>query len=211
MEGAEVKALASSRLPGYATVEILLDVFALEEKPGGSMIEVHRGIFIGQKDDCPLHGARLSGQWAIVHAYPVCHRAALGYTTRAIPEGPEQYLARQGHHLLLNMLDSERPGFYYKEAMIDPALAFIDEMRAAGANILIHCAQGMSRSPSLALLYLATRLGALPAESLGAAEEQFKVLYPRYTPGYGIWAHLKQHWQAYCADGKRFHTNSWGC
>ncbi len=172
------------------------------------MIEVYQGIFVGQKSDCPLNGAQLSGQWAIVHAYPVCHRHTLGYTTHALPTGPEQYLARQGSHLLLNMLDSEQPGFFYKEAMIDPTLAFIDEMRAAGANVLIHCAQGMSRSPSLALLYLATRLGALPTQSLAAAEAQFKMLYPRYTPGYGIWAHLNQHWQAYCAAGKRLDTNS---
>src|SRR5579885_2134634 len=117
----------------------------LKRNQGAGVIEVYQGIFVGQKSDCPLNGAQLSGQWAIVHAYPVCHRHTLGYTTHALPTGPEQYLARQGSHLLLNMLDSEQPGFFYKEAMIDPTLAFIDEMRAAGANVLIHCAQGMSR------------------------------------------------------------------
>jgi protein-tyrosine phosphatase len=164
---------------------------------------VYQGVFVGQEGNCPLHGAQLQGQWAIVHAYPVCHQKALGYSRRDVPEGPDYYLARQGNHLLLNMFDSVQPGAFSKEAMIDPTLAFLDEMRAAGATLLLHCASGMSRSPSLAMLYLATRLGALPCASLAAAEEQFKVLYPRYTPTYGIWAHLKQHWQAYCADGKR--------
>ena len=167
------------------------------------MIEVHPGIFVGRVGECPLHGARLAGDWAIVHAYPACHRAALGYTTLLAPEGPEQHMARREHHLLLNMRDAEQPNFYRKEALIDPALAFIDEMRAQKANILIHCEQGLSRSPSLALLYLATRLGALPGASLAAAEEQFRTRYPRYSPGYGIWAHMQQHWEAYRAEGKR--------
>jgi hypothetical protein len=166
------------------------------------MIEVYPGLFVSHKGDCPLHGAQLARNWAIVHAYPACHRKALGYATMLAPEGPEQYLARQGNDLLLNMTDSEQPGFYRKEAQINPALAFIDEMRAQGASILIHCEQGMSRSPSLALLYLATRLGALPTASLGAAEAAFKALYPRYAPSYGIWAHLKQHWSDYCAEGR---------
>jgi hypothetical protein len=61
----------------------------------------------------------------------------------------------------------------------------------------------MSRSPSLALLYLATRLGVLPTETLFAAEAQFKVCYPNYIPGVGIWGHLHLHWQQYCAEGKQ--------
>ncbi len=164
------------------------------------MVEVYPGVFVSHKGDCPLHGAQLAEHWAIVHAYPACHRKALGYATLLAPEGPEQHLARQGNHLLLNMIDTDQPEHYHKAALIDPALAFMDEMRAQGTSILIHCEQGMSRSPSLALLYLATRLGALPTESLGAAERAFKARYPRYAPGYGIWAHLNQHWAEYCAE-----------
>jgi predicted protein tyrosine phosphatase len=167
------------------------------------MIEVYPGLFVGRVDDCALHGGRLTGDWAIVHAYPACHRDTLSYTTLLAPEGPEHHLARREQHLFLNMRDADNPEIYSKKALIDPALAFIDEMRAKEANILIHCEQGLSRSPSLALLYLATRLGALPNASLAAAEEQFRTLYPRYSPGYGIWAHMQQHWEAYCADGKR--------
>lgn len=167
------------------------------------MLEVHPGIFVGRVGECSLHGGRLTGDWAIVHAYPACHRDALGYTTPLAPKGPEQLLARREQHLFLNMRDAEEPTFYSKEALIDPALAFMDEMRAKEANILIHCEQGLSRSPSLALLYLATRLGALPNASLAAAEEQFKTLYPNYSPGYGIWAHMQRNWEAYCAEGKR--------
>jgi protein-tyrosine phosphatase len=166
------------------------------------MIEVYPGLFVGHKGDCPLHGATLLEHWAVVHAYPLCHHNALGDERMPAPTEPEHFRVRQGQHLLLNMIDAEQPGFYHKEALIDPALAFIDEMRAQGASILIHCEQGLSRSPSLALLYLATRLGALPNASLAAAEEKFKALYPRYAPGYGIWAHMKLHWQEYCAQGK---------
>jgi hypothetical protein len=175
------------------------------------MIEVYPGLFIGKQRDCPLHGGQLEVNWAVVHAYPLCHRTALGYTSVFAPDGPEQHLARQEQHLLLNMLDAEQPEYYSKEQLIDPALAFIDEMRASGAQVLIHCEQGMSRSPSLTLLYLATRLGALPTESLAAAEAQFERLYPRYAPGYGIWSHVKHHWAAYCADGKQQRASSNTC
>jgi predicted protein tyrosine phosphatase len=167
------------------------------------MIEVHPGIFVGRVSECSLHGGQFTGDWAVVHAYPACHRDTLGYLNFVAPEGPEQLLARREQHLFLNMRDTDNPDSYSKEALIDPTLAFMDEMRARGANILIHCEQGLSRSPSLALLYLATRLGALPNASLAAAEEAFRTLYPRYSPGYGIWAHMQQHWAAYCAEGKR--------
>ena len=166
------------------------------------MIEVYPGLFVGTQRDCPLYAARLAGRWATVHAYPPCHCDALGYTTLGTPEGPEYYLARREQHLLLNLPDAARPEFIHKEAQIDPALHFIDEQRALGASILIHCEQGWSRSSSLALLYLATRLGALPNDSLAAAEAQFKVHYPGYLPGYGIWAHLRDHWPQYCENGR---------
>jgi hypothetical protein len=167
------------------------------------VIEVYPGLFVGDQRECPLNRAPRAGQWATVHAYPPCYREVLGYTTPGAPEGPEQYLVRRDAHLLLNLPDAHRPEFIHKEALIDPALAFIDEERAAGASILIHCEQGWSRSPSLALLYLATRLGALPNESLSAAEAQFRRLYPGYAPGYGIWAHLRDYWPQYCADGRQ--------
>ena len=118
------------------------------------------------------------------------------------PEEPEYDVAQREAHLFVNLIDAQHPAYVHKEAQIDPVLAFMEAMRAQGASILVHCEQGWSRSPSLVLLFLATRLGVLPTASLSAAEAQFKTRYPGYAPSYGIWAHLHQHWQQYCADGQ---------
>ncbi len=82
---------------------------------------------------------------------------------------------------MLNMVDTDSPTFFHKE-MLDQALDFIDHMRVSEQNVLVHCNQGESRAPSIALLYMACRLNALPADSLEAAEDEFKQIYPRYRP-----------------------------
>ena len=74
---------------------------------------------------------------------------------------------------MLNMVDTENPMFFHKE-MIDQALNFIDEMRTSNQNVLVHCNQGESRGPSIALLYMASRLDTLPTDSLEAAEGKFR-------------------------------------
>ncbi|HLW01388.1 MAG TPA: hypothetical protein VKT82_22220 [Ktedonobacterales bacterium] len=104
---------------------------------------------------------------------------------------------------MLNIVDADNAAFFSKEGLIDPALDFIDESRGKELQILVHCNQGESRAPSIALLYMAARLGILPTESLEAAEAQFRPLYPNYFPKHGIRGHLRQYWRQYCADEKR--------
>ncbi len=102
-------------------------------------------------------------------------------------------------NLFLNIIDARDPALFVKEA-IDAALDFIDEALAKGLKVLVHCDRGDSRSPAIVLLYMATRLGTLPAESLEAAEEQFRTLYPNYNPKPGIHGHLRQNWHQYCSE-----------
>ena len=167
------------------------------------MIEVYEHFFIGTQQDCSLERAR-PADLAVVHACRTCHQRVVGSAAQhAHQDDPEWFVARRGQDCFLNLVDSEYPGLIRKEALIDPALQFIDEMRRQGADVLVHCEQGRSRSPSLLLLYLASRLNALPTASLLAAEAQFTRLYPDYVPGYGIWAHLRHYWEQYCADGRR--------
>lgn len=103
---------------------------------------------------------------------------------------------------MLCLLDLPVSRFIEKE-MIDQTLDFIDEAYGSGLKVMIHCMAGRSRSPSITLLYLATRLYVLPVDSFETAEEQFRLLYPRYSPNRGIREHIRQNWQQYCADGKR--------
>jgi hypothetical protein len=165
------------------------------------MIEVHSNLFVGNQADYDYDVAQQEG-WAVVHACKEpYHRQALGYSGRGAPKDhPEYLVARRGNRLFLNIVDANNPAFFAKE-MIDAALNFIGEALANGLKVLVHCNQGESRSPSIALLYMAARLGALPTESLEAAEAQFRAIYPDYYPKPGIRGHLREYWEQYCSEG----------
>jgi hypothetical protein len=163
------------------------------------MIEVYPNLFVGSEPD--FRAISRQENWAIVHACKEpYHRQALGYSGRGAPkEHPEYLVARRGNRLCLNIVDADNPAFFARE-MIDQALDFMQEALSGGQRVLVHCNQGESRSPSLALLLMASRLNALPSESLEAAEIKFLELYPAYRPGSGIRGHLQQFWQQYVAD-----------
>jgi protein-tyrosine phosphatase len=166
------------------------------------MIEVYSKLYIGTWND---YETIVSGQpgWAIVHACKQYHRSAVGYKLWNVPRHhPEYMLARRENRIMLCLLDLPVSHFIKKE-MIDQTLDFIHEAYSSGLNVMIHCMAGRSRSPSITMLYLATRLHVLPMDSFEAAEKQFKRLYPRYRPNRGIREHIRQNWQQYCADGKR--------
>ncbi len=169
------------------------------EKP--IMIEVYPNLFIGSRND---YETIVTGQpgWAIVHACKEYHRNTVGYKLWNVPRHhPEYLLARRENRIMLCLLDLPVSRFIKKE-MIDQTLDFIDQAYSSGLKVMIHCMAGRSRSPSITMLYLATRLHVLSTESFEAAEEQFRSLYPRYHPNRGIREHLRNNWQQYCADGK---------
>ena len=59
----------------------------------------------------------------------------------------------------------------------------IAQMCADRMNVLVHCNLGESRGPSIALLYMAARLHALPTTSLEAAEEKFTLIPEMHVKG----------------------------
>ena len=165
------------------------------------MIEVYPKLFVGNENDYELTVRGQEG-WAVVHACKEpYHRQALGYSRRGAPKShPEYRVAHRGNRLMLNIVDAPNPELFAKE-MIDAALNFIDEALTKGLRVLVHCNEGVSRSPSIALLCMAARLRVLPTESLEAAEDQFKAIYPNYRPKPGIRGHLRQYWSVYCSQG----------
>jgi len=164
------------------------------------MIEVHPNLFVGDEEDYEFGVVGQEG-WAVIHACKEpYHRQALGYRGRGAPKDhPEYLVARRGNRLILNIVDVDNPAFFDK-GMIEAALDFIDEALAKGQKVLVHCNQGESRSPSIALLHMASRLDVLPTESLAAAEDQFRTVYPAYNPKPGIRGHLHQYWHEYCSE-----------
>ncbi len=163
------------------------------------IVEVYPSLFVGDDDalvQAPLH------QLVIVHAAKEpYHRQAVGYRGRALPsDHPEYLFAFRENELALNMVDTDNPMFFSRK-MIGVALEFVHHHYSIGHCVLIHCNKGLSRSPSLALLYLAAYLKVLPHDSLEEAEDAFLARYPLYNPKRGIRSHLQTYWLDYCGGG----------
>jgi predicted protein tyrosine phosphatase len=160
------------------------------------MIEITSNLFIGTEYDYESAVKHQSG-WYIVHACKEpYHRQLLGYSGRGAPKNhPEYLLARRGTRLFLNLVDVEDPSYISKE-IIDAALSFIDEAVTVGAKCLVHCNQGESRSPSIGLLYLASKR-TIHNVTLLEAEEDYRKIYPSYNPKAGMRGFMRSHWSEY--------------
>lgn len=160
------------------------------------MIEVCPDLYIGNDLDYSQVAGR--EDWWIVHACKEpYHRRLLGYRSLGAPKGHAEYLvARRGKVLFLNLIDADDPAYVPKE-IIDAGLDWIDLAFASGETVLVHCNQGESRSPSIGLLYLASRTEFISRASLGAAETEYRGLYPYYNPKPGIRGFLLQNWDWY--------------
>jgi hypothetical protein len=162
------------------------------------MIQVSEGLWVGSEAD---YLGQVFGRdgWCVVHACKEpYHRRALGYSGRAAPKThPEYLVAHRGSRLCLNFIDAPNAA-YIPIAMVDEALAFMRESLASGTPVFVHCNQGMSRAPTLALLYLARFTRELPP-SLDAAVAEFRRRYPPYQPAGGVWAFTVANWPRYCA------------
>lgn len=156
------------------------------------MIEVARCLYVGSQAD--YEGATWGSDWYFVHACKEPHhREALGYTGRAAPKDHPEYLwAHRPGRLILNIVDAADPQ-YIQQAMIDEAVRFIRDHISTGQNVFIHCNQGRSRSPTIAMLAIAPGLSA----DFIAAEEQFNGLYPPFAPARGMREFARANWSRY--------------
>ena len=132
------------------------------------------------------------GSLAVVHACKEpCHRQAVGYSQRSLPSSHPNYLALETeHHVYLNMIDPPQPLFMMPS--FEAFFAFVDR-HIDERKVIVHCNQGESRAPSLALLYVAKRTEQLPNDSYAEAAQAFRKEFP-YNPGQGIQIWLEKHW-----------------
>ena len=155
------------------------------------MIEVHPNLFVGSGADLPED---TDGWFIISAAKEPYHRDALGYTGRTAPKDhPEYLMARRDNRLILNLVDVADPA-YIRPELIGIALHDIGAELAKGNKVLVHCNQGGSRAPGIALMWL-HRNGPYQAMSLDEAETHFKTIYPDYAPAAGIRGYLDQNWK----------------
>jgi hypothetical protein len=156
------------------------------------MIEVYRNLFVGNDSSCFC--SEKSG-WALVHACKIpCHQKAVGYIGSLSPNHPYYLICEKPNHLFLNIIDPPRPMF--PSLLFTKSLDFID-YHIKDRKVLVHCNNGLSRAPSIALLFLAKRIGKINNDSFQQAAIDFKKLYSHYQPGRGIATYLHQNWKVF--------------
>lgn len=157
------------------------------------MKNVYGNLYVGSGED--FEKLKNEPDWFFVQAAKEpWHRQALGYTGRSAPKEHKEYLiAERGNRLILNMVDTDSPD-YFSIGTFKRATAFIDAALTSGKKVLVHCNQGESRGPSVALVYLES-IGVLGNSNAKQAVQQFLEIYPAYRPKNGIATFLEKEWE----------------
>lgn len=168
------------------------------------MIEVFPNLFVGDQNDL-IHvddgnkGVK-DGWFVISAAKDPWHREALGYSGRAAPKDHAEYLiAARDRRLILNLIDANDPA-YVPDKIVDTTLEMIDASLAGGLKVLIHCNQGQSRAPTLALLWIHRNSPLYSVETFDEAVEDFRKVYPTYAPAKGMAEYARTHWEKQHVD-----------
>lgn len=159
------------------------------------MVEVYTNLYVGNQDDF-LQNQPLFKDWAVVHACKEpFHRNLLGYTGRAAPKDDPRYLFGYDKigHLVLNIVDCDNPAFF-ADIMIDEAINYVIKNLKEGKKVLIHCNQGESRSPCLALMVL-KKIGLYNRDIISSVN-QFKKVYSNFNPSKGIFNYMISRWDS---------------
>lgn len=159
------------------------------------MIEVYPNLYIGDEND----EMRLRGQagWYFVRACKEpYHRDALGYTGRAAANThPEYLIAYRDGRLILNLVDVDNVA-YVSPLIVDAAIEAIHK-NLPTHKVLLHCNQGMSRSPTIGALYLAAHTDVFAGQTVDEAVRTFRGIYPSYNPKKGAADYLLNNWAKY--------------
>lgn len=153
---------------------------------GKFMISIIDKLYIGSETDC----LNKNNKWAIIHAckYP-CYENKL---LEIQPHNSNYLKIEEPNNLYLNIIDPPYPLFKLETFQI--FLGFTTMHWNNNQTILIHCNQGFSRAPSLALVFLAKYLKYIDNSSYDVAKHEFLKLFPQYKPNTGIKNYLRVHW-----------------
>ncbi|MDI6737993.1 MAG: dual specificity protein phosphatase [Nanoarchaeota archaeon] len=156
------------------------------------MIEVFKNLYVGNETNC---FQELKEEWAVIHACKSpCHQRKVGYKGSLPQNHPEYLISEKDNHLYLNIVDMPNTlSPKYTDPIINRAIQFI-EQNISTKKVLIHCNQGESRAPSIALIYLANK-GIIQKANFEGAIKQFKERYTNYSPARGIYSYMKVNWE----------------
>ncbi|NIA03335.1 MAG: hypothetical protein GWP12_02195, partial [Nitrospirae bacterium] len=86
-------------------------------------------------------------------------------------------------HFDVRLIDSARPEANpHLDSVLDDTARFIGARREAGETVFVHCVQAQSRTPTVAAVYLARRLGISGPEAL----ERVRTVLPAANPNQGF-------------------------
>ena len=164
------------------------------------MIEVHPQLWVGggADFDTVIRDTTWVVDWYIVSCgKEPWHREALGYTGCGAPKDhPEYLIAARPDHLILNLVDVEDVS-YINPKIIEAALEAITE-NLPHRKVLVHCNQGNSRAPTIALLWMRASDWFYPMMkrlSYNDAKAAFKERYPTFEPAAGMDGYARKVWE----------------
>ena len=157
------------------------------------MKQISENLFIGNLMDLQFVSKEDD---AIVHATQTIHYQLMGWDRKynKPPQNHPNYIYWEHmNRLSLNWVDGAARLFDWSgpETFIK-VLNFIEKW-ITDRRVFVHCDLGMSRSPTIGLIYLAKRLKILPFDSFTSASMEFRRIYPMYQPK-GIADYVNQHW-----------------
>ncbi|MDK2802950.1 MAG: dual specificity protein phosphatase family protein [Oscillospiraceae bacterium] len=152
------------------------------------MVEIYNSVYLGSQDDYEKFIKGRDG-WMVLQAckYPY-HKQAVGYINEIDESHPEYFYAHRENRLILNILDSDFEENHW-DIIISYGVNFLKE-NFGKFKLMIHCNYGISRSSSIALLFL-VEMGFLEGENFSDIEKKFKKIYPNYSPSKGINGYIK--------------------
>lgn len=155
------------------------------------MKEIVENLYIGNDFDCSTNGS----DFAVIHACKTCHQKGVGYRGNLPSSHPNYLIYENQNNVFLNIVDMDRELLSkFTHPMMESALNFIrDNIKVE--KILVHCNQGLSRSPSIGLVYLAQN-GIISSNSYINAKEEFVKIYPSYLLGRGLEIYLHKNWES---------------
>jgi protein-tyrosine phosphatase len=105
----------------------------------------------------------------------------------------ENYLANEvNNNLYLNIVDMDKePKADFMNTIFKSAFRFIDAHINEG--VIIHCNEGKSRAPSIAMAYLAAR-NKIENKTFAKAANAFVKLYDNYWVHSGLESYLRNNW-----------------
>jgi hypothetical protein len=159
------------------------------------MQRIYQGVYVGDDTDYVRSQYREDFSFLRCCKYgPGGHQQTLDYHTPAAPEGDEHFVVKRERLMALNMLDLDDPNFVDPE-MIKAGLDFVREQLLSEQKVLIACNQGVSRGPTMGLMFL-KYIGDLPNISWLRSVYLYHHMYRGYDASQGIAQFARSHWSA---------------